>query len=205
MTIISVTVILVEFTLDELTAEVAAQLSQADFAQGNGQVSPVPDRRTLRYYTTIGLLDRPFAMRGRQAVYGDRHILQAVAVKRLQAAGLALADIQRQLAGLPDEQLIALTRTETSPRRTERFWAAAPLANPAASMSVTPRQEATPTPDDVRPLIAVPLDPDVTLLLPGHRPLPPGEVAAIRQAAAPLLAHLASSGWTGPQADRTND
>jgi DNA-binding transcriptional MerR regulator len=183
----------VEFTLDELTAQVAARLDRAGFAQGNGQVSPVPDRRTLRYYTTIGLLDRPLAIRDRQAVYGERHVLQALAVKRLQALGRSLAEIQAQLAGLPDQQLDALARpdqagpsegSEPAARRSARFWAA---ATPEASLP------------DLRTLVAVPLDGDVSLLVPSDRPLTPADVAAVRQAAEPLLRYLTAAGLTHPQ------
>ena len=45
----------------------------------------VPDARTIRYYATLGLIDRPEAFRGRTALYGARHLSQLVAIKRLQA------------------------------------------------------------------------------------------------------------------------
>src|ERR1700738_2680437 len=103
----------VELTLEDLTREVADRIRRGGVRQGNGQVSALPDQRTLRYYTTIGLLDRPLAVRGRQAVYGPRHVLQAVAVKRLQAAGLSLGEIQTRLAGLPTPQLEELADAAT--------------------------------------------------------------------------------------------
>jgi DNA-binding transcriptional MerR regulator len=65
----------------------------------------VPDRRAIRWYTTIGLVDRPLAYQGRTALYGPRHLLQLVAVKRLQAKGLPLVAIQQELAGATDTQL----------------------------------------------------------------------------------------------------
>ena len=80
------------WTLAELAAEVAAALR--DVEPANGQVRAVPDERALRYYTTLGLLDRPAAMRGRTALYGPRHLLQLVAIKRRQAQGRSLAEIQ---------------------------------------------------------------------------------------------------------------
>ena len=50
--------------LEELAARVALALA-ADYAgQANGRVRDVPDARTIRYYTTLGLIDRPAAMRG---------------------------------------------------------------------------------------------------------------------------------------------
>jgi DNA-binding transcriptional MerR regulator len=88
------------FTLEGLADRVSARVRAAGLSQGNGQVSDLPDARTLRYYTTLGLMDRPAAMRDRRALYSERHVDQVVAVKRLQAAGHALRDIQGLLAGL---------------------------------------------------------------------------------------------------------
>ncbi|MBP9087223.1 MAG: MerR family transcriptional regulator [Kofleriaceae bacterium] len=80
------------WTLSELTAEVARHIAALP-EPANGQVRAVPDERNIRYYTTLGLLDRPLAMRGRTALYGARHAAQVVAIKRMQAAGKSLAQI----------------------------------------------------------------------------------------------------------------
>src|SRR5437764_13479859 len=87
------------WTLDELAAQVALALVVDYAAQASGRVREVPDRRTIRYYTTLGLLDRPAQVRGRTALYSTRHLLQLVAIKRLQARGLSLAEVQAQLLG----------------------------------------------------------------------------------------------------------
>src|SRR3954470_15579682 len=96
------------WTLDELGAQVALALSVSYEGPPNGRVRDVPDRRTIRYYTTLGLIDRPAAMRGRTALYGRRHLWQLVAIKRLQARGLSLAEIQGSLFGLSDAALSRL-------------------------------------------------------------------------------------------------
>src|SRR5215471_11847087 len=98
------------WTLDDLSARVALALAQDYEGQPSGRVRDVPDRRTIRYYTTLGLLDRPAEMRGRTAMYGRRHLLQLVAIKRLQARGLSLAEIQQRLVGLPNRRLEALAQ-----------------------------------------------------------------------------------------------
>src|SRR4051794_26899981 len=90
------------WTIDELGSRVALALSVDYDGQASGRVREVPDRRTIRYYTTLGLIDRPAEWRGRTALYGRRHLLQLVAIKRLQARGLALAELQQQLLGLTD-------------------------------------------------------------------------------------------------------
>ena len=61
----------------------------------NGRIRDLPDSRSIRWYSTIGLVDRPLGTRGRNALYGPRHLLQLVAVKRLQAAGRELVDRKR--------------------------------------------------------------------------------------------------------------
>lgn len=93
------------WTLDELAERVDMALAVDYHGQPSGRVRAVPDRRAIRWYTTIGLIDRPVAHRGRTALYGPRHLLQLVAVKRLQAKGLPLVAIQQELAGATDTQL----------------------------------------------------------------------------------------------------
>src|SRR3954469_10584069 len=98
------------WTIDELGSRVALALSVDYDGQASGRVRDVPDRRTIRYYTTLGLIDRPAEMRGRTAYYGARHLMQLAAIKRLQARGLSLAAGQRQLVGLGDPALARLAR-----------------------------------------------------------------------------------------------
>src|SRR5262245_39472227 len=83
------------WTIQELGAQVALALSVDYPGPPNSRVRELPDQRTIRYYTTQGLLDRPAEMRGRTALYGRRHLLQLVAIKRLQARGLSLSAIQQ--------------------------------------------------------------------------------------------------------------
>src|SRR2546423_9398499 len=92
--------------LDELSDRVARELGERGLlgAAADGRVSAAPDARTVRYYTTLGLLDRP-AIIGRQARYSARHLHQLLAIKALQAAGLPLAQIQERLFGRSDAEL----------------------------------------------------------------------------------------------------
>ncbi len=94
-----------EWTIDELSAAAASALAEGYEGPPNGRVRDVPDRRTIRYYTTLGLIDRPAEMRGRTAIYGRRHLLQLVAIKKLQARGQTLLEVQRVLAGITDKAL----------------------------------------------------------------------------------------------------
>ncbi len=92
------------FSLNELVS--AAKETMADWpAPTNRQIRAMPDVRTLRYYTHLGLLDRPMAFKGRTALYGRRHLLQVLAIKRLQFRGRSLQQIQGDLYGTDTGQL----------------------------------------------------------------------------------------------------
>src|SRR4051812_47806051 len=93
------------WTIQQLCDEVSSALAVGYEGTPNGRVRDVPDLRTIRYYTTIGLLHRPAEMRGRTALYGPRHLLQLVAIKKLQARGQSLSQIQQAMAGATDAML----------------------------------------------------------------------------------------------------
>ena len=117
-------------SLEDLTLEAGRRLLEMGLlqAQADGRVAAAPDARTVRYYGTLGLVDRPGIVE-REARYGQRHLLQLVAVKRLQAEGRSLAEIQTELAGATDEALAAVARVpdtplvpEVLPAAAARFW-----------------------------------------------------------------------------------
>jgi DNA-binding transcriptional MerR regulator len=172
------------WTIEELTAQAALALSVDYAGQCNGRVRDVPDLRTARYYTTLGLLDRPAAMRGRTGLYGRRHLLQLVAIKRLQAQGASLAELQQRLVGLTDSELARIARLPPEPvappppsARSQSFWKQPPAP-------VAPPRDAAPSDG---PMQGVQLGAAVTLLLQPARPLETDDLEAIRAAAAPLL------------------
>ncbi|GAA4042527.1 helix-turn-helix domain-containing protein [Nonomuraea soli] len=179
------------WTIGELAQQAADALGGGSPA-ANGRVREVPGERLIRWYTTIGLVDPPLTRRGRVARYGRRHLLQLVAVKRLQASGLSIAEIQAALAGAPDSVLAKVADTpppeapltdappaEPPPgatRAAPRFWTARPTTTPSAA-------PATPT-----PLHGIKLTPHVTLLLEGATRTPtPHDIEAVLAAAGPLL------------------
>lgn len=79
------------------------------------RVNPRPDVRTLRYYQSVGLLDRADSGFPRAQGYGYRHLLQVVATKALQASGQPLAQIQRGLTGRTTAELEAAIRPALGP------------------------------------------------------------------------------------------
>ena len=177
--------------IDELAERAAAALDGPAAPAASGRVTPLPDRRMLRYYTTLGLLDRP-AMAGRVAYYGRRHLLQVVAIKRLQAGGATLAQVQEALAGATTSALERIADLPAEPADPipapapgRQFWRAPP-APPATAGG--------PTAPDAGVVGAVRLAPGVTLVLDGAGPLDPHDAGEIRDAAAGLLAHLRAAG-----------
>jgi len=183
--------------MDELVRRAAAALAGPAYpGSPNGRVRDVPDRRTVRWYVTIGLVDRPAAMRGRTALYGARHLLQIVAVKRRQAQGQSLAEIQAELSGATDDALRQVAAVPDGlvggelapppPAARSRFWTHRP-ADRTSSAAI-----AVGAADSVTVLAAVRLPGGAVVLLPNR----PGDddVAAIEAAARPLLDLLADRG-----------
>ncbi|HMG53214.1 MAG TPA: MerR family transcriptional regulator [Kofleriaceae bacterium] len=193
------------WTLPELVAEVATRIAALP-APRNGQVRAIPDERTVRYYATLGLLDRPSVMRGRTALYGQRHAAQVVAIKRLQTMGRSLSDIQQLWSTLDDATLarmsgVALPAAGKPAVRAE-FWKRAPVqlaAEPAAPPAPAVAPPAPPAPfappAQAAVELRIELAPQVVLSLSvvdDRVAVSPADVRAIRAAAAPLLAELAS-------------
>lgn len=184
--------------MDELVDRVRRALAAEYPGAPNGRVRELPDRRAIRWYTTTGLVDRPAGMRGRAALYGTRHLLQVVAVKRRQAEGCSLAEIQAELAGATDAALTAVARVPeelldtggpeaglaAAPARI-RFWADRPAEG---------RRTSPPPPDGdpAVPVGGVALPGGAILIVPGTPTA--ADRAAIAAAARPLLDLLADRG-----------
>jgi DNA-binding transcriptional MerR regulator len=194
------------WTLQDLVAEVATRIAALP-APRNGQVRAIPDDRTVRYYATIGLLDRPGAMRGRTALYGLRHVAQVVAIKRLQAMGRSLSEIQTLWPTLDDHTLARMSGVELpaaagKPPVRPEFWKRGPTPSMASAASATedvvaaaatPASAASPTSAAVE--LRLELAPSVVLSLSvvdESCTISPADVRALRVAAAPLLAELVS-------------
>lgn len=70
--------------------------------------------RTIRYYIEQGLLPSPTQV-GPSARYSEAHLERLRLIKKLQAAHLPLADIRGRLRGLGDEDIAAISASETAP------------------------------------------------------------------------------------------
>lgn len=213
------------WTIGQLTEQVAAALQrgsdvvdsaergigQAASVRTDRRVREVPDVRTVRWYQTTGLVDRPVAVRGRTALYGRRHLLQLLAIKRLQAEGRSLAEIQAELAGAPETSLATLASEVTAEvsaadsaaePRDHRFWADVPspastTGSSAGHLEAMARHE----PDWTSLAIAgVRVDEALTVLVEGlTRPLDAADVEALRRAARPVVEALRRRGLVTPR------
>lgn len=192
------------WTLPELLARVRAALAVAYPGVANHQAADLPNIRAIRWYTQLGLVDRPTSA-GPAAAYGPRHLRQVVAIKRLQAEGLALVEVQQRLAGLSDDALAAIARVpddvlrattgdeplvEGRPPRTRRgrvFWSdeAAP---PTLDVPVHVDPEA---PSIVQGVV---VGDGASLVFPCARPLSSDDVDALRAALEPVRALLRARG-----------
>ena len=95
-----------DVSLESLVALAAPLL--AELPVDDQRIQATPDARTVRFYQTAGLLDRPVRYDGRVARYGRRHLLQLVVIRILQSEGLSLAQIQTRLAGMTNAELEAI-------------------------------------------------------------------------------------------------
>lgn len=107
-----------EWSLEELTEQAESRLEQWNLPNPGGRVSPVPSSRTIRYYTSLGLVDKPRYVSG-SARYTRRHLDQLLAIKALQAEYLPLPAIQKRLEGCSPEELEQIIREAATHRPPE--------------------------------------------------------------------------------------
>jgi DNA-binding transcriptional MerR regulator len=164
------------------TVEELVNLSQTYISHtGSRRVRWNPNPRLIRYYTSLGLLDRPFGVRGHTVYYGRRHLLQLLAIKALQSEGEPLAAIQERLQGLPDADLRSFAQlpddwqTPQPEATRDDFWRLAPSTNDSGKQDL--------------PLQGVTLAPGVILLLDTstHTNI---DLASLKSAAQPLISAL---------------
>jgi DNA-binding transcriptional MerR regulator len=142
--------------LEELAQWGQQLMDRLGWHEGDSKrVTWTPTPRLLRYYTTLGLLDRAAHFQGRTAFYTGKHLLQVLAIKHLQLAGSKLEDIQRMLLGKSEESLAEMLGValplpdpqvpsqEMVPlKRRQDFWEELPeRALPAPTLPLAPRRQ----------------------------------------------------------------
>jgi DNA-binding transcriptional MerR regulator len=109
-----------------LAAHVTALVDSAGLRPTNASARAAPSARSVRFYVSHGLLDRPEGA-GTAATYGYRHFLQLLAIKIRQREGQTLETIKREMKDVTGDAL---------ERRIAQSLAPALVANP-----VSPRTE----------------------------------------------------------------
>ncbi len=109
-----------------LAAHVTALVDSAGLRPTNASARAAPSARSVRFYVSHALLDRPEGA-GTAATYGYRHFLQLLAIKIRQREGQTLETIKREMKDMTGDAL---------ERRIAQSLAPALVANP-----VSPRTE----------------------------------------------------------------
>lgn len=197
-------------TIGELARAGRGVLSAASVDPQSGRIRSMPDVRTIRYYISAGVMDRPLDYEGRTAIYGRRHLEQLVAIKRLQAVGATLDQIREQLSQLDGPALTALANLSvTNPSATPSADAASGASSTASGVGGRHmgrafwRQAPAPVqrPNAALPVRAALLAPGATLVLGAGDPLTGDELDELTQAAAPLVATLERLGLLNRKGD----
>ena len=108
-----------DFTLGSLLAAARDILPDLVGRQTRYKVTEMPTERTIRYYLSHRLLDRPLGRKGTSSTFGYRHLLQVLAIKYLQSQYLPLKKIESVMEGLSNrelEQLLPEGQAGTAPR-----------------------------------------------------------------------------------------
>lgn len=134
-----------ESGLEDLLGAANAALEQARLPAADPRTGESLDVRTFRYYRTLGLVDAPLRYDGVRGVFGQKHLLQAIAIKALQRHGLSLAEAGRRLARLATPALRDLVASllQAPDKRKAALLADTPVppppkAAPASAAAVPP-------------------------------------------------------------------
>ena len=164
------------WTLKELARQSTLFLTEDGQSQ---RITWKPNPRQIRYYTTLGLLDRPFGGRGYGNTYGPKHLLQLLSIKQLQHQGLKLAEIQPMIAGMPEKKLAELLRfdlqwlekltseqTPDSDRQESAFWEQVPpISQNKNATEPQKKKPSLPTIRKTQTFVHLELQPGITLVV----------------------------------------
>ena len=124
-------------SVEQLAETVNEWCGDHDISPASGQAGERMTVRNIRYYRTLGLMDPP-ALGGGQG-FGEKHRLQLVAIRLLQAQGLPLSRIQELLFGRSVEDLKQIEKKGLAEMEGAGFNGFKPALN--ESWSVAPLNE----------------------------------------------------------------
>lgn len=159
------------WTIEELVERANRALQHEGLSTPDRRVREQTSPRQVRLYTTAGLISRP-VLRGRTGFYGAKHLMQLVAIKRLQMRGWPLVGIQNRLLALDDEELSQIAQVPPevlsdapsaeqprvgSRRRDAAFWRQTPSPTRVAELTVE-QWQVIPLGDGAKLLLATPME-----------------------------------------------
>lgn len=198
----------------ELAGEAAKILAESGLAQERGTVSEVPDERTIRYYLSEGLVSPAEDKQGTASVFGYRHLLQLLAVKKLQAEHLPIRKIRElverrevrdleRLLGIEGgavsknealsylEKLLTKPQTASQPQAARSFSSTAG-SSPSIARSAPPPQSA-PGSSGSGAWERIEIEPGLELHVQGQYQ-PPTDASGLRQLAQRIMRLIESRG-----------
>ena len=122
------------YSVGQLSEAVNQWCRQHDIAPLDSRSGAEVSVRSIRYYQSLGLVDRPVSADGRGFV--DKHRLQLIAIRLLQAKGLPLAHIHSLLYGRSEQELREVERRGL--KELERFKPVVANAIAEKDWKVTP-------------------------------------------------------------------
>jgi len=91
--------------VSSLAEQASKILAESGLVQESGTVRDAPDERTIRYYQAEGLISPTEEKNGTASVFGYRHLLQVLVIKKLQSEHLPIRKIRDLMNGRSERQL----------------------------------------------------------------------------------------------------
>jgi len=122
------------YSISELAGQVNAWCAAHQIEPLHNSVGPQVTVRNIRYYQTLGLVDRPSGPHGKG--FGEKHRLQLAAIRLLQSKGLPLERIRELLHDRTEKELEQIEQRgvaelerlpETGSARVAHDWRVVPL------------------------------------------------------------------------------
>lgn len=138
----------------ELAAAAARILIENNTVQERVTVSALPDERTIRYYLSESLLSPSDEKQGTASVFDFRHLLQLLAIKKLQSDHLSIRQIRKIVAernAAQLEDLLEVKTAEDAKNEAQKFLenlllkseSPSPTAPPGAAFAPSPQTNAS--------------------------------------------------------------
>ncbi len=108
-----------DLTLEQMVEEAELLLAVLVPRQTRYKVTARPDTRTIRYYTSQGLLPKPLGYAGGRARYSGIHLWRLLLIKKMQSEHHTLQQTAGVLAKMSDEEVREALLPKEAPSKNE--------------------------------------------------------------------------------------